>query len=96
MFLKKKLKRELRGATRQKVLVKAVITHKKHSVHTYPCILKDLSETGCQLVGTLLCSVSNRFYLRSEAFDEPRLCTVAWRSHHMIGAAFVSYAGSDA
>jgi hypothetical protein len=91
MFLKKNPHRDLRGAPRRKVLARASITHKKHSVHTYPCILKDLSETGCQLVGTLLSSVADRFYLRSEAFGEPRLCAVAWRSRHMIGAAFVYY-----
>jgi len=91
MLSMKKMRRDMRGAPRRKTLVRAVITHKKHSVHTYPCILKDISETGCQIVGTLLSSVNDRFYLRSEVFNEPRLCAVAWRARHMIGAVFVLY-----
>ena len=83
--------KELRAAPRRKILVFANITHKKHSADAYPCVLKDISETGCQVVGPQVNSVNDRFYLNSEAFDEPRLCAVAWRSRSMIGATFVVY-----
>jgi hypothetical protein len=80
---------EVRRSPRRKVLVSASVSASKTSMMHFPCILKDISETGCQIVGSNTEYVAKVFYLRSSAFEGERKCKVVWRARRIIGAAFV-------
>ncbi len=80
--------REARRAARKKALVQATISINKSDSQTLPCILKDVSSSGCQIVGSAVDLVNGEFILSAELFDKPRLCAVVWRKKRAIGACF--------
>lgn len=77
-----------RIAARRKVLLRAEVAAKSSRHYTIPCILKDVSDTGCQIVGTMIDGIKGEFYLKSDLFPEPRACVVSRRSRRIIGARF--------
>jgi hypothetical protein len=77
-----------RIAARRKVLLRAEIIAKSSRHYTIPCILKDVSETGCQIVGTMIDGIKGEFFLKSDLFPEPRVCVVSRRERRIIGARF--------
>ena len=83
-----KKRREKRQRPRQKVLLPAYFSLPRHDLYLQPCILKDVSETGCQVVGRQVESIASSFILHADVFDGPRRCSMAWRSRYMIGARF--------
>lgn len=80
--------RDRRIAARRKVLVKAEVMAKSRRHYSIPCILKDISDTGCQIVGTMIEGIKGEFYLKTDLFPEPRMCIVSRRSRRVIGARF--------
>lgn len=59
------------------------------------CIVKDISETGCRLVGVDVDTVHSPFLLRAVDWDAPRECDVRWRDRKTIGVRFsVPYPGA--
>ncbi len=80
--------RDRRAAVRRKVLLRAEISAKSSRHYAIPCIVKDVSETGCQIVGTMIDGIKGEFYLKVELFPEPRICMVSRRARHVIGAQF--------
>lgn len=81
-------KSDRRIAARAKVLQRAIITLRNGAGYEIPCILKDVSDTGCQIVGTMLDAVGTEFFLKADVFDTPRPCRLMRRSKRVIGAAF--------
>ncbi|MDR3495744.1 MAG: PilZ domain-containing protein [Ancalomicrobiaceae bacterium] len=81
--------REKRRWPRQKVLIPAYFNLPRRDLRLQQCILKDVSITGCQVVGRQVEIIDGNFVLHSDVFEEPRLCTIAWRSRHVIGARFI-------
>eukprot|EP01037_Dinobryon_pediforme_P019872 gene19872-20375_t len=78
-----------RLATRHKVLTYAMISPDSPKRVNISCILKDMSPTGCQIVGSSVECVDSRFYIKVSADAEIRECRVVWRRKHMIGARFI-------
>lgn len=58
----------------------------------YRCIVKDVSESGCRLVGVDLDHVRSPFLLRMSQWSRPRECDVRWRARKTIGVAFTDTA----
>jgi PilZ domain len=89
MLAVKKVKKEQRGAKRNKVLLTAFVSATPSAFALIPCILKDLSSTGCQIVGTSTDQFETMFYLRMTEESTPQQCRIVWRRKHVVGAEFV-------
>jgi len=92
----KRSRRDGRRAARQKVLERAQFWVGKSQMQSYPCILKDMSETGCQVVGSSVELIGNAFKLNTATFSTPRACRVVWRKKRVVGAIFVDPAPAPA
>jgi hypothetical protein len=84
-----KSKSDKRRAARIKVLLRATVSIGRSGLQTYPCILKDVSDTGCQVVGSAVELIGTTFILRAIIFKSPRRCGVAWRTTKSVGAYFL-------
>lgn len=82
-------KPDSRLAMRHKVLTHVLISPDSPKRVNISCILKDMSPTGCQIVGSSVECIDTRFYIKLSADAEIRECHVVWRRKHMIGARFV-------
>jgi hypothetical protein len=60
------------------------------------CILKDISDLGCRLVGVGIDGIQSPFVLTLQDDPAPRACEVVWRRRRMIGVRFVSPTGAAA
>ena len=84
-----KAKTDARHYKREKVLQFAHLSTNPKGIPGHPCILKDLTPEGCQVVGTGAEAVEDVFYLSVEGLGDPRKCEVIWRKKNMIGGRFV-------
>lgn len=53
------------------------------------CIIKDISDTGCRLVGVDVDTLRSPFLLCASDWAVPRRCDVRWRSRKTIGVRFI-------
>lgn len=61
---------------------------------SFDCILRDISEHGCRLVGVGIDAIHAPFVLALG--PRHRLCDVVWRSKKMVGVRFVAVRPADA
>ncbi|TBW39056.1 PilZ domain-containing protein [Siculibacillus lacustris] len=59
---------------------------------SFDCILRDISEGGCRLVGVAIDSIHSPFLLTLPGWPAPRHCEVAWRARKSIGVRFGEWA----
>lgn len=86
---------ERRKAERRGCLAPALAVQLAPS-RRFRCIVKDISETGCRLVGVDLDTVHSPFLLSAEGWQGPRECDVRWRERKTIGVRFsVPHTGPD-
>jgi hypothetical protein len=56
---------------------------------TFDCILRDISEHGCRLVGVGIDTIRSPFLLVLPGNGRTRRCEVAWRARKSIGVHFL-------
>jgi hypothetical protein len=78
---------EKRRGRRLRTLKSATISF-KNGQFTYQCSIRDLSETGAQLVLASTDLVPNRFDLIFEDRSPTRTCNVVWRAPTRLGVQF--------
>lgn len=78
---------ERRQAERRECLSPAVAVQRA-PMKKIRCIVKDISETGCRLVGVDVDTVHSPFLLRAVDWEAPRECDVRWRDRKTIGVSF--------
>lgn len=61
----------------------------------FNCVIKDISETGCRVVGVDVDTVHSPFLLKSGDWREPRVCDVRWRGRKTIGVRFSPTTSGD-
>lgn len=79
--------KERRGGGRVACLLGAVATQVS-PLRNFRCIVKDMSVTGCRVVGVDIDTIQSPFLLRVDNWPAERACEVAWRAKKMIGVRF--------
>jgi len=78
-------KNDKRFETRHKAHIPAFISNLDETFQLR-CIIRDVSEHGCQLVASRTHEIPDEFHLTPAGFDEPLNGRVMWRDRKTIGA----------
>ena len=80
--------RENRIEHRKRVLIPAFVSDTKDS-YDVACLIRDMSKTGCQLVGEQIVDLPDVVHVVPEGFDAPMVGRIAWRQDKSVGVSFV-------
>lgn len=91
-------RRDARRRTRERRVARRVprldraFAFQASPLRRFCCVVRDVSDTGCRLVGADIDAIHSRFVLTVPSEGKPpQLCTVVWRQRRMIGVAFAPY-----
>ena len=86
--------RENRNEHRKRVLIPAFVSDTKDS-YNVACLIRDISKTGCQLVGEHVADLPDIVHVVPEGFEAPMVGHIVWRQEKAVGVSFAPDAPDD-
>jgi hypothetical protein len=77
-----------RRSSRKAVTTGAAISLPQRAEEHLPCVVRDVSQDGAQLILPQQGDLPKNFWLQLDGETEPHFCTLAWRSAQRLGVEF--------